>query len=431
MSPGSGAPREVTIVGAGIVGISAAIHLQRDGCKVTVVDRLAPGEGTSLGNAGIFASCGFVPVATPGFALKAPGMLMDPMGPLSFRWSYMPRMIPWLYSFLRNSNPQAVERIADAMSALLGSSVEDHQALAAGTGAEEWVRPSPYLYVYPDEAAFQAEAYSWNLRRARGVKMDFLRGDAVREFEPALAPRYRFAAVLERHGYTPDPLQLVRALAAHFVRNGGTVMRREVRDIEMGADGPVRLLTDQGPVSVRRLVIAAGAWSGRLAARLGSPVPLESERGYHITLQEPGLMPRYPIMSTDGKFVATPMACGLRAAGMVEFGGLDAAPKPGMTQRLLKHVQRLFPGVSTDRYTEWMGHRPSLPDSLPVIGRSPHFESVFFAFGHQHVGITSGPKTGQLVADMVAGRVPAIDISPFRVERFQTARRPAADLVPA
>ena len=427
MSTGSGAQRDVTIIGAGIVGISAAINLQRDGCKVTVVDRVRPGEGTSLGNAGVFASCGFVPVATPGFAWKAPGMLMDPLGPLSLRWSYMPRMMPWLLSFLRNSSPQAVERIADAMSALVGTSVEDHLALAAGTGAEQWVRPSPYLYVYADEAAFQAESYAWGLRRARGVKWAPLRGDAVREFEPALGPDYRFAVVLERHGYTPDPLQLVTALAAHFVSNGGTILQREVKDIEIGADGPTRLLTDQGAVDIGRLVISAGAWSGRLAARLGSPVPLESERGYHITLQEPGLMPRYPIMSTGGKFVATPMACGLRAAGIVEFGGLDGPANPDMTRRLLKHVKKLFPGVSTEKYTEWMGHRPSLPDSLPVISRSPHFESVFFAFGHQHVGITAGPKTGRLVADMVAGRVPAIDISPFSVDRFQSARRPAAD----
>ncbi len=419
MSQASGTPRKVTIIGAGIVGVSSAIWLQRDGYDVTLVDRLAPGEGTSFGNAGILASSGFIPVSTPGFAWKAPRMLMDPLGPLSFRWPYMPRMIPWLYQFVRSSAPRAVEHIADSMSTLVGTSVEDHQALAAGTGAEAWVRPSPYLFVYRDEAAFNAESYVWALRRARGVTMSFLRGDAVREFEPSLGASYRFAAVLERHGFTPDPLQLVKALAAHFQRNGGTILRREVKDIEIGAGGPVRLLTDQGPLDVGRLVISAGAWSGRLAARLGNPVPLESERGYHITLQSPGVMPRYPIMSTGGKFVSTPMSCGLRVAGMVEFGGLDAPPKPDMTRRLLEHVKRLFPGVATASYTEWLGHRPSLPDSLPVIGRSPHFASVFYAFGHQHVGLTAGPKTGRLIADLIAGRAPAIDLSPFRVERFK------------
>lgn len=425
MPPKSDPVRHVTIVGAGIVGISAAIHLQRDGCQVTVIDRLRPGEGTSLGNAGIFASCGFVPVATPGFAWKAPGMLMDPLGPLSIRWSHLPKLAPWLLSFVRHSAPQQVERIADAMSALVGTSVEDHIALAAGTGAEPWVRPSPYLYVYPDEAAFEAESYAWTLRRERGVTMELLRGDAVREFEPTLAPNLRFAAVLERHGYTPDPLQLVTALAAHFVRSGGVILQREVQGIEIGASGPSRLLTAQGPVDIDRLVICAGAWSGQLASRLGSPVPLESERGYHVTLQAPGLMPRYPIMSSSGKFVATPMACGLRAAGLVEFGGLQAGPRLGMAQRLLTHVERLFPGVSTARYSQWLGHRPSLPDSLPVISRSPHFESVYFAFGHQHVGLTSGPKTGRLVADMVAGRAPVIDLDPFRIDRFRPGRKPA------
>lgn len=420
MSKESAGQRKVTIIGAGIVGVSSAIYLQRDGFDVTIVDRLAPGEGTSCGNAGILASCGFIPVSTPGFAWKAPGMLLDPMGPLSLKWSYMPHMIPWLYRFVRNSTPQAVERIADALCTLVGTSVEDHQALAAGTGAEQWVRPSPYLYVYQDEAAFNAESYTWGLRRERGVKMDLLRGDAVREFEPSLDSSYRFAAVLERQGYTPDPLQLVSALAAHFVRNGGTVLRREVLDIDIDNSGPVRLLTDQGPLDIGRLVISAGAWSGRLAARLGSPVPLESERGYHITLQEPGLMPRYPIMSVSGKFVSTPMSCGLRVAGMVEFAGLGAPSNPDMTRRLIQNVKRLFPGISTAKFTEWMGHRPSLPDSLPVIGRSPHFESVFYAFGHQHVGLTSGPKTGSLVADLVSGRNPAIDLNPFRIDRFGT-----------
>lgn len=420
MSKESAGQRKVTIIGAGIVGVSSAIYLQRDGFDVTIVDRLAPGEGTSCGNAGILASCGFIPVSTPGFAWKAPGMLLDPMGPLSLKWSYMPHMIPWLYRFVRNSTPQAVERIADALCTLVGTSVEDHQALAAGTGAEQWVRPSPYLYVYQDEAAFNAESYTWGLRRERGVKMDLLRGDAVREFEPSLDSSYRFAAVLERQGYTPDPLQLVSALAAHFVRNGGTVLRREVLDIDIDSSGPVRLLTDQGPLDVDQLVISAGAWSGRLAARLGSPVPLESERGYHITLQEPGLMPRYPIMSVSGKFVSTPMSCGLRVAGMVEFAGLEAPSNPDMTRRLIQNVKRLFPGISTAKFTEWMGHRPSLPDSLPVIGRSPHFESVFYAFGHQHVGLTSGPKTGSLIADLVSGRNSAIDLNPFRIDRFGT-----------
>lgn len=428
MPPKNSLARDVTVIGAGIVGISAAIELQRDGCRVTVVDRLPPGQGTSLGNAGIFASCGFVPVATPGFAWKAPGMLMDPMGPLSLRWSHLPRLAPWMWSFIRNSTPERVAQIADAMSQLVGTSVEDHQRLAAGTGAESWVRPSPYLYVYPDEAAFEAESYAWGLRRERGVTWDLLRGDAVREMEPALNPGLRFAAVLHRHGYTPDPLQLVTALAAHFVRQGGVLLQREVQGIEVGADGPKRLLTAQGALDIDRLVVCAGAWSGRLAAQLGSPVPLESERGYHVTLTDAGMAPRNPIMSTQAKFVATPMSCGLRAAGLVEFGGLEAGPKPDMARRLLKHLELLFPGVSTARYTEWLGHRPSLPDSLPVIGRSPHFGSVYFAFGHQHVGLTAGPKTGRLVADLVAGRTPEIDLAPFGIDRFGPGRPPAMNL---
>ncbi len=410
--------RAITIIGAGIVGIACAIHLQRDGHRVTVVDRLPPGEGTSSGNAGVMASSAVVPIAIPGIVWKAPKMLLDPLGPLSFRWRHLPRLLPWMVNFIRNSSPERVEQIADALASLLGTSVQEHQALAAGTGAEPWVRPSPYLYVYENEAAFKQDAYAWRLRQQRGGKIEILKGPEVQEFEPALSPNQQYGVVLQKHGYSPDPLQLVKALAAHFVRSGGTLLRREVKDINIGTDGPNRLLTDAGALDLDTLVIAAGAWSGRLTARLGNPVPLESERGYHITLRNAGVMPRYPIMSASGKFVSTPMTPGLRLAGLVEFGGLSRPPRYARARTLLTHAQRLFPGVQINDYSEWMGHRPSLPDSLPIIDRSSQFPSVFYAFGHQHIGITSGPLTGRLIADLVAGRQPSIDLTPFRVSRF-------------
>ena len=408
----------VTVIGAGIVGIACAVNLQRDGHRVTVVDRLPPGEGTSLGNAGVMASCAVVPVSTPGVIWKVPGMLLDPMGPLSLRWRYLPRLLPWLREYIRNSSPEKVEKIADALSLLLDSSVDEHLALAAGTGAQQWVRPAPYLYVYPNEGAFAADAYAWKLREERGVRFEILRNGEVQAFAPSLSPEYRCAVMLENHGFTPDPMRLVKALAEHFERSGGTLVRAEVRDIEMGPNGPARLLTDEGPLRFDKLVIAAGAWSGRLAARLGDPVPLETERGYHITIENSGIELGGPIMSAKGKFVATPMACGLRLAGLVEFGGLSAPPDYARARTLLRHAKKLFPGVRTATYTEWMGHRPSLPDSLPVIAASSRFPAVYYAFGHQHVGITAGPRTGRLIADLVAGRTPNIDLSPFRADRF-------------
>ena len=414
----SGSTREVTVIGAGIVGVACAINLQRDGHRVTLVDRGAPGEGTSSGNAGIMASGAVVPVMTPGIVWKAPAMLLDPMGPLSIRWGHLPRMISWFRQALRNSGAERVAYIADALSSLLSGSVEEHQSLARGTGAAEWLRPSPYLYVYQDEAALAKDAFAWDLRRKHGVRFRVLKGAALRELEPTLGPAVQCAVVLDDHGFIRDPLRLVKALAAHFAGSGGTILRCEVTDLEIGAEGSGRLVTDGKDLEFDDLVIAAGAWSGRLTALLGEPVPLESERGYHVTITNAGIAPRHPIMSAKGKIVVTPMEPGLRVAGLVEYGGLDAPPNYARTRILLAHARRLFPGIETGEFTEWMGHRPSLPDSLPVIGPSANFPRVFYAFGHQHVGMTGGPRTGRLIADLVAGRRPNINLAPFRIDRF-------------
>ena len=415
--PGSSS-RHVTVVGAGIVGMATALNLQRAGFDVQVVDKGPPGEGASLGNAGIMASCAVVPVPTPGIWKKAPGMLADPMGPLSVKWSYVLGMLPWLASYLRNSSAERVEAIASGLSDILSGSVEEHQMLARGTPAQDWIVPAPYIYLYRDERDFRKENFAWGLRYKHGVKYSTLRGGEVQEMDPTISQDYRFALALEGHGFARDPLRLVQSLAQDFVGQGGTIMQREITDIEIGSDGPKSLISPDGPIEVDILVVAAGAWSGKLAARLGSPVPLESERGYHVVLTDPGIKPKHPIMSTSGKFVATPMAMGLRLAGLIEFAGLEAAPNYKRARTLLKHAQQLFPGVRTQAFSEWMGHRPALPDSLPVIGPSPHFQNVYFAFGHQHVGLSSGPKTGRLLAEMIQGHASNIDMEPFSVMRF-------------
>lgn len=413
------ARRGITIVGAGIIGISCAVALQRAGVDVTVVDSREPGEGCSKGNAGILAAYSVVPLSTPGILRKTPSMLFDPLGPLTMRWAHLPQMVPWLYRFWRASMPPRVEAAASLLATLLRTSVADHLAAVAGTGAERWVRASPLLCVYPDEAAFERDAYVWRLRQAHGIRFEILRGDALHVFEPALSTAYRFALLLDGCGFSTDPQQLVKALAAHVVRQGGRIVQREVRDIEIGPNGPTDLMTDAGRLPIDKLLLCAGAWSGHFARRLGSPVPLQSQRGYHITLApQNGATPHLPVMSPSQKVIATPMACGLRLAGQVEFGGLIAKPDYRRAQRLTHHLTQLFPSVDTTRLTEWMGHRPTLPDSLPVIGQSPHFSNVFYAFGHHHVGLTAAPMTARLIAQLATGQPTEIDLAPFRIDRF-------------
>jgi D-amino-acid dehydrogenase len=409
----------VTVIGAGIVGVSCALHLQRRGHRVNLIDRAGPGEGTSFGNAGVLASSAVLPVAMPGILKAVPRMLLDPMEPLSLRFPYAAGMLPWLVRYISHATPEKVKAAAAAMATVVGGAVEEHQALAAGTGAERWIRDCPTLSVFPDEEAFAKDTFGWTLRRKYGVTVETYRGGEVREVEPSLRPEWRFAVALRGQGYVTDPLAYVRALAAHFAACGGTVLRRAVRDFEIGPAGPRRVFADGGEaVDTDLVVVACGAWSGPLAARLGSPVPLETERGYHVVLKRPAPLPRHPIMSAKGKFIATPMEPGLRVAGLVEFGGLEAAPNYRRARTLIRHAELLFDGLSYETHTEWMGHRPILPDSLPVIARSPRHPNVYFAFGHHHVGLTGGAKTGRLIADLVDGRAANVDLQPFRIDRF-------------
>ena len=388
--------KRVVVIGAGIVGVSAAVRLLQAGHQVTLIDRGMPGEGTSLGNAGLIATGSIIPASTPGILKKVPGYLRDPLGPLRLRWSYLPKVLPWLYGFIQHSKPAQVARIADGLGTLLHGSLEEHLQLAELTGASEWIRTAPYYFVYRDRNAYEGDQFLWELRQDRGVRFETVSGDQLRRVLPAVNDHYQFAVNLHDHGFVRDPMRLVKAHASYFERAGGTFLNRTVLDIELGERGATRLLTDGEPVEVETLVITAGAWSRWMATKLGAKLPLESERGYHLTIQNSGIELAQPVGAASEKFVVTPMAPGLRIAGTVEFGGLDAGPDPRRFEALLTLVRQFLPGIDTREYTTWMGHRPSLPDSLPVIGQAPHFPNVFFGFGHQHVGLTSGPRTGPI-----------------------------------
>jgi D-amino-acid dehydrogenase len=408
----------ITVLGAGIVGIACAVHLLRDGHRVTIVDRAAPGEACSFGNAGVFASYGCLPVSLPGLAWSVPGMLFRPDGALSIRWRYWLTLFPWLVKFVRAGRMDRMQSSARALSFLVTGSLEEHRQLAKGTGVEPLLRPAPLVYAYADERSLAGGLKSWNWRRPYGVDPRVVRGAELRELEPALSANLPCAVVIDDCGHTTDPSRLVKGLAEYAQSEGATLLKRNVFDIQPQDGGGLRLVTDDGDILTERLVIAAGAWSGKLAARCGEPVPLEAERGYHVVLRDPGVEPRAIVGSAKGKFLATPMEEGLRLAGTSEFAGLDAAPDYRRAEVLRRQARDLFPDVRIDDYSQWMGPRPSLPDSLPVIGRSRRLAGIYYAFGHQHVGLTCAPRTGRLIADLIAGRRPNIDLEPYRVDRF-------------
>ncbi len=409
----------VAIIGAGIVGVSTAIWLQRDGHDVILIDREGPAAGASHGNGGVLASCSIIPVTVPGLLGKAPKMLFSPDQPLFLKWGYLPRLAPWLINYLGHANEAGVRKRAAAMMGIIGDSLADHQALAAGTGAERWVVPSDYLFLYRDRAHYDGDALGWAIRKEHGFHWDVLEGQDWRDYDPAFGPDIGLAARVPGHGRITDPGEYVKALAAHAEANGAKFIRAEVTDVVREGARVTGLRAGGETIVCDVAVLATGAWSKPLAAKMGLKPPLESERGYHLELWEPSVMPRSPVMVASGKFVATPMEGRLRLAGIVEFGGLDAAPSRAPFKLLEKNIRAAMPGLTWKKTVEWMGHRPSMADSVPVIGEVPGLHGAYTAFGHDHVGLTGGPKTGRILAQIISGKKPNIDLTPYSPARFK------------
>ncbi len=411
-------PRHFAVVGAGIVGICCALQLQRDGHRVTVVDYQGPGEGTSRGNAAVIAGGACEPVAMPGILGRVPGMLTDPLGPLAIRWSYLPRLAPWLLRFIAASRPDRVEDISKALRELSLRCVAAFKPLTEAAKISDMIRDTGWLSVYKTEASFKHARDEFELQERRGVKFDVLTGDQVRQMEPSLAPIFDRGVYFPENSMTVNNFRLVQRLAEDFLARGGRLLNEKVIDVVAGPQGPSELVTEGGRHPIEAVVVAAGAWSRELTRRLGHRVPLDTERGYHVMLPDPGVMPRMPIHIGDHGFVATPLEHGLRFAGTVELGGLQAAPNWNRADILLKHGRTIFPGLREGGLDRWMGYRPSFPDSLPVISGSPKMPNTYFAFGHGHLGLSFAAITGKMIADLAAGRESGFDRRPYRVDRW-------------
>ncbi|WP_323785081.1 NAD(P)/FAD-dependent oxidoreductase [Thalassovita sp.] len=410
--------KRVIIVGAGIIGVAAAVWLQREGHQVVLLDRAGPAEGASFGNGGVLASASVVPVTTPGLWRKAPRMVLDPDSPLFLRWSYLPRMLPWLARYLSHANDRDVRRTAKALYPIVGDSLADHRALAAGTGAEKWISEADFVYLYRSRRDYLADAYEWQFNRDYGFAPVEYEGDALRAYDPAFGDTMGFGAAMPNHGRIADPGQYVKDLATHVEAQGGQMVIADVTGLIRDGGRVVGVHSSTGDLRGDAVLIATGAWSGPMSKALGLKMPLETERGYHIELWNPSVMPRSPVMMTTGSFVITPMEGRLRLAGIVEFGGLTAGPSRAPFKLLMKQLKTAMPDLRWDQVTEWMGYRPTLTDSLPVIGAVPDLRGVYLGFGHQHVGLTGGAKTGQLLAQMIAGKRPNIDMVPYDPGRF-------------
>jgi D-amino-acid dehydrogenase len=414
--------RRIGVIGAGIVGICTASWLQRDGHQVFLIDPGNPGEGASFGNAGCFNGSSVTPVAMPGVIRNVPKWLSDPLGPLSLRWSYLPSIVPYLVRFVRASMPDKVHAQARALRPLVGPTVPLIRDLARDADAEELIQQRGHLYVYRSQESLDKDNFAWALRRENGVEVDEFDADELRQLEPTLSRDYVRGLLVRENGHTSNPFGLVSRLVERFVGQGGEIMRARAVGFQLEGRRLIAIQTDTGILRVESAVVCAGTHSKPLAAALGNRVPLETERGYHLMISDPEVMPRIPTADCDGKFVATPMDTGLRFAGTVELAGLDAPPDWRRARILLEQGRKMLPGLANDhaeeRISAWMGHRPSMPDSLPVIGPSRASPDVIYAFGHGHVGMTAAPMTGKIVAQLIAGRPAPIDIAPFAARRF-------------
>ncbi len=410
------APQTI-VIGAGIVGAATAIWLRRAGHEVTLIDKGEPGMGASYGNGCILASSAIVPVTTPGLLPKGPKYLMDPNFPLFMRWSYAPKLVPWLVKYLSHANDGDTRRIAKGLTHVIGDSVEQHQALTRGTPAAKWVQESDYCFAYEDRAAFDADKYVWDLRHEAGFVPELIEGAEVQEREPILAPEMKLLAVMKNHGYILNPGNYVRDLVNLLQEMGGRFVQAEVKDFDLSGGRISAVDTDKGRFECREAVLATGVWSKPLMQKLGLNVPLEAERGYHIVFKGPSQTPNNPMMLASGKFVATAMDQGLRCAGIVEFGGLSEEKSKAPLALLRRKVKQCFPQMVAESEEEWLGYRPAPSDSLPLIGEVGS-TGVYAAFGHHHVGLTGGAKTGRMVADMIAGQPSNIDLRPYEPDRF-------------
>jgi D-amino-acid dehydrogenase len=399
-----------------------ASYLQRDGHEVFVLDPDEPGRGASFGNAGLFGTSSVVPMSMPGVLRQVPAWLMDPLGPLAVRWSYLPFVAGWLARYIAAGRPERIEAQARALSQMLGRAVDNLAPLVEAAAATALFHRQGSLFVYRSVESFERNRQAWDLRKRHGVQWEELDAGALRHIEPSLSSNRAHGVIVRSNGHTSDPHALVSRLAAHLVRRGGAIHRTAATGFALEGGWLRAIRTTQGEIEADAAVVAAGAFSGPLAAELGDRVPLETERGYHLMIRDPEVEPSLPVADQEGKFMVTPMATGLRLAGTVEFAGLKAPPNWERSRILLRQARGLFPGLRAsypeDRLSLWMGHRPALPDSLPVIDRSKRSPDVFYAFGHGHVGMASSGMTGMVLADLVAGRQPTIDLAPFRANRF-------------
>lgn len=408
---------DTVVVGAGIIGVACALQLARQGRHVLVVDPQDPGMGASYGNAGHLATEQVFPIADLSILKRLPGMLLDPMGPLRLDWKYLPRALPWFLRLLLNLRPASYQRTVAGIRTLNEGSLGAWQRLLHSIGRPTLLRKDGSLLVYEQADSRPAlEALQQRMQQQQ-VPVDYWSGEAIRQAAPQLSANIQGGLFFPGTGHFLDPYQVVCELVQAAKASGVQFLKRRVLDGRVEGDG-VSLTTDQGPLLASQVLIACGAHSAALTAALtGKQVPLDTERGYHLMLPHEQHRLPFAVTSLERKFIMTPMSDGLRLAGTVEFAGLKAPPNMARAWQLHRLSKGLFrEDLSARDATTWMGFRPSLPDSLPIIDRVCEGK-VLLAFGHQHLGLTQAAVTAEWVGELASTK-PTQPLAPYRLDRF-------------
>jgi len=407
----------VAVVGGGIVGCATASWLIGEGHKVTVFERAPEARPASTGNAGLIALAETSPLARPGIITKAPGWLLDPLGPLAVRWRDLPSLTPWLMRFVASARPERVEAAAASLAWLMSTALADHQELARRSGMSGHMRKTGALYITASESGYKAAKEEWEERVRHGVPMEELSADEARKLVPALTGKFSRAFFAPQSWTVTSPLVILEALrrrigdTAAFVKQEVIALHPQGREISV-------MTGEGGDLPFDRVVVAGGVWSRTLVRGLGLKICLETERGYNTTYPKSPIDLPMPVFFSDHGFIASPLAVGLRVGGAVEMASPEAPPNYRRAAAMRKVMRRYVPDLPEEGGVEWMGCRPSTPDSMPVIGRDPRDPRIVFAFGHGHLGLTLSAATARHVASLIAGR-PDPKLRPFGIERFQ------------
>lgn len=408
---------DILIIGAGIVGICCAAFLCEAGRRVTVIDRTGICEETSSGNAAALAFPDPLPLAHKGMLKKLPGWLADPLGPLTIPPTYLPKLAPWLIRFLRAGHPSKFDASLRAQASLMELAQAEWAGLSERAGAARMISHNGAIDLYEGEAEFKASLPGWVARERFNIPFEHVSGTRLAELQPGLSPRFTHGTFMPSWKQVDDPKLFGKAIWAYAESKGAQFIQAKVERIESAGKAIVHIV-DGPSLAADRLVIAAGAWSHLLARDLGEKIPLETERGYNTTLPVGAFDLRRQLTFVGHGFVVSPLATGIRVGGAVELAGLKRPPNFARAKAMLEKAKAFLPGLDMRNGREWIGYRPSLPDSLPVIGKARDATNVFYAFGHGHLGLTQSAATGRLIRDLVVGQTSPIDLKPFSPQRF-------------